>query len=469
MVEIDHPDASVDQWLATTRRRVVAGGTAGTGVGTAGCLSGRSANDPTETTVDQSTEPSEGGRRDGVVYYAPDASGPYADLEAAVADVPKGGVLRLGRGRYDVATEGRIVRRDKQIFVRGAGFYRGTGTDFGGTVLDNSSDPIDEPVIELSRSDGIRQHSEIGHLGIVHEGDAPGIRISNFIRTHLHDCGVECQKTAPFGIKYENASFFARMYRCHVSNATDITVHVASSGYATEFYSNHIRTTVEGARAAFQTETDRTILVGGECATKTESDTPAVRYYAPDGWRQGGFVSKPGQEHSGGIEIDGSDDSKGFDKVHLYSIGLRPSDPTFDRYGVRFGKTRGSMLIDPEPYGFFWENAREELQRERGDLVRWSPQARDCGVIADAGSLTVSEAADGGTERGPLAGESYTDEGAENPYVVLRGSATPEHLSVLPTGVPTFVQYYTEAGRPVVHDGTTWKRPSAYETFSPPE
>jgi hypothetical protein len=470
MAHRDSSDQSVDAWLATTRRRVLASGATGAGGATAGCVSQDSVEESTASPLEQTNQPNEGGRRDGVVRYSPNARGPYPDLEAAVEDVPKGGLLLLGRGRYDVASEGRIVRRDKQIFVRGTGYFRGSGAEYGGTVLDNTGDPIDEPVIELARSDGWRQHSSIGHLGILHEGNAPGIRIANFIRSHVHDCGVECRGEAPFGVKYEGSAFFARMYRTQVSNATDISVHVASSGYATEFYSNHISTSIEDARAAFQTETDRTVLVGGECATSTESETPAIRYYGTEGPpTQGGFVVKPGVESSGGIEIDGEDEGFGFNKVHLYSIGITPNAENF-RYGVRFGRTRGSMLIDPEPYGFSWENAREELQRGRGDLVKWSPQAQDCGVVADASALTVPEAADGGTKRGPLTGESYTDEGAQNPHVMVRGAVEPKQLSHFPTGVPTYVPYSTDTGAPLVHDGDGWfSLAAARSPYTPPE
>jgi hypothetical protein len=258
------------------------------------------------------------------------------------------------------------------------------------------------------------------------------------------------------------------MYRCQVSNATDISVHVTGSGYAHEFYSNHIRTNVEDATAAFQTECNRTIVVGGEIASRpTETPPHAIRFYNPGpGPAWGGYVYEPGMEGGSGIEIDGAEDSNGFNMVHLENVGHTMSTDEGGglEYLVRFGNTRGSKLVDPAPMGLFWEEEESVLDKPLGDLVRWSAEAEDCGVVADAAALTLPKARgtsdqfDGydGSEFGPVTGHRYTDEGSRNPYVIVDSAVTPEQLAVMPTGVPTYVPFGTDTGAPLVHDGEEW-------------
>jgi hypothetical protein len=450
-------DSDAEEWFRTRRRRLIASAGGSAAAGAAGCLDGaREPNQRESPTPGHdhggdhlgSSEPVEridvrrlsASRRVGdTVYYHPDEPGPYADGEEAFADVPAGGTFVLGSARYDVASEGRLVREDP-VTIRGTGWYIDTDewANLLGSVLVNAGDDVvDKPVIDcdgpFSEDDRGARQNQIRNIGIIHEGpSSPAIRLRNFIFNTVADCGIRCRFKGAKGVEFDEWGFFSRMARCQVKNAADITVHVSGVGYAHEFYSNHIASNVEGARAALQTERQRTIIVGGEYAAGKPEGPPSIRFYNPgdDGIQRGGLVLEPGLEKEAQIEIDGESP---FDDVQLYHTKLPPLKE--DRHCVVFGRTNNSKVI----YPILWD-------RSGYKLAHWKEESRNCGIISDVKTLR-------GTE--------YTDDGATNPYVKVTGSATSNDLEGVPTGVPTTVDYHTGEEVPVLHTGSEWKRLSA--------
>jgi hypothetical protein len=415
-----------------------------------------------------------GSRREGdVVYYHPGQRGPYADGQAALADVPPGGTFVLGHAEYDVATEGRIVR-ERPISVLGTGWHRppdAYGADAryeGAVVVNTGEDTLDAPAIDVDAPDpGNEANADVSpakqnvvrDIAVMHEGHStPAIRFRNAIFTTLADCGVECRSSGAKGVVFDGRGFFSRMHRCQVSSATDLCVQVTGGGYAHEFYSNHIRTNVDGARAAFQTECDRTIVVGGECAARGSDTAVAIRFHNSGNslTLYGGLVIQPGIEHTTvGIEIGG--ENRGYHQVYMHDVGLPLNDMDV---GVRFGNTRGSKLVNPKPMSIAKDG--------RGDIVEWTAEAENCGVVTDAAAMTPGTFVDQGTRAGPITGETHTNHGSRNPYVRIAGSASREQLAAVPTGVPTTVDYVTSEGAPAYHDGTDWySLREAGKRFSP--
>jgi hypothetical protein len=396
------------------------------------------------------------------VFYDPDGNGPYEDGQAALEEVPPGGTFVIGHGTWDVAEEGRLFI-DRSINVRGMGWvttpeYRtygssGSPAGMGTWIVNTGEDAIDEPVVEFNGPDDLEHDNpritgSLREVAIEHQGDSPAVRVRRTIRSYIADCLIDCMNTAPKGIRYETWSFFARTARNSVVGATEICVDEASSGYAHEFHSNHIATGVDEA-IAFQTSRHRTLLTGGECAA-TGEDGIAIRFVGP---LQGGYVVEPGIEHTAvGISL-GGEAAKGppsgsVQDVQLYHIGLaRGVRVGAGEVGVRFGNAQGCRLIRPVTYPW-----RDPNYDETFDLVRWSEDSEDCGVTGPAWCL---------------ADQRYVDDGAKSPYVHVSSNVDAEMLSRLPTGVPTTVDYYEEAGRPVVHDGSSWKRPAPYQSFAP--
>jgi hypothetical protein len=380
------------------------------------------------------------------VFYDPNQRGPYADGQEALEDVPNGGTLLIGTGTWDVATEGRIAT-SKKITLQGYGWWANFNTsgnlEHGGTVIDNTGDDVlDEPVVEFDAGDGDLQRSmsRMRDLSIRHEGPtSPVVRFRNTIKTIVSGCSINAMGTAPKCLEYTEGSFFARAVRNSINYATDMCVQVSGGGYAHEFYSNHIATGTDGA-TAFQTERQRTILVGGECAATGENGT-AVKFYNPgtDGIQYGGYVVEPGIEHTDRpVVIDGQ---APFNDVQLYHLKV-PLEG--DTPAVRFGATNNSKVVYPIV-----------KTHHKGELVRWSEYAQNCGLITDG--RTISN------------GATVRNEGAINPYISVTGSVTPDMLNAFPTGVPTTVEYVTATGRPMVYDGDTWAQPASFETVSPEE
>jgi hypothetical protein len=343
------------------------------------------------------------------------------------------------------------VVRDKEVDIRGTGWYIRSGKPqryYGSVFVNTGDNAIDEPVVDCDfdspddNNPSARQNT-FRDFAVLQHGDAPGIRLRNYVFNTVADCGVDCGGIGSKGIAFEGNAWFTRMLRCQVSAATDICVHVTGGGYAHEFYSNHVRTHEGSARACLQTECNRTIVVGGEYASRggtindlpAEEIPPAIRF-TTDSRRWGGLVLEPGLEHQSRIEIDGPGLWEDVQLCHLLLPTHDHEDPDYPT--VTFGNTRNSKVIYPV------------VQRARGNLVKWTEQARHCGIITDAESLRNVE---------------YVDEGSTNPYVSVQGSATTDQLADMPTGVPTTVEYATEQGVPVVHDGLSWKRPQAYDSF----
>jgi hypothetical protein len=386
-----------------------------------------------------------------VVYYHPEEPGPYPDGAAAFADVPTGGTFVLGSATYDVAEEGRLVA-ETEINIRGTGWYIRSGKPhryYGSVLVNTGGDAIDKPVIECDleppdENNKWARQNTFRDFAVDHEGDAPGIRVKNYIFNTFDNCAVECNEAAPKGVSFEESGFFTRMLRCQVSGATDICVHVSGVGYAHEFYSNHIRTNAPEATAALQTERQRTIVVGGECASKAGSsgdadpeDVPAaIRFYNPgeDGVQNGGLVVEPGFEHTSRLEIDGK---APFNAVHATNIKLPTSYHGGAVPTVLFGNTDNSKVINPV------------IKRNQGHLVKWSELSSNCGIVTDAASL---------------AGLEYTDQGAHNPYIQLNGAATETQLRAIPTGVPTTVNYNADREAPMFHTGREWRQVASRAT-----
>jgi hypothetical protein len=367
------------------------------------------------------------------VYYDPENRGPYSDGAAALEDVPPGGTFVLARGVYDVPSEGRLVSTDPVHLTGSAAPYHvpdtwGRDYDLRGPRLLNTGDgAIDKPVVELDGtgkrgSDG----GSIRSLGVLHEGDAPAIRIKEAIRTRLQDNHIHCHNTAPFGIKFVGGAFFTRSYRNTVRNATDTVVHVTGTGYAHEFYSNHFSAKGPGS-IAFRTEVHRTILVGGECISRNENGI-AVHYGGPRPIL-GGLVLEPGIEHTPtGISL-GSSRTAPVRNVQVQHATLPPGHVDT---GILFDNAMGCQLVSP--------NTRVPTD-DGGQLARWTHRSEHCGVIADASVLQNA---------------SYTNDGATAPYVTVRGAATNADIASFPTGVPTTVEYATGRSSPAYHDGDEW-------------
>jgi hypothetical protein len=459
----ENPATSIDpdEWFETRRRQLIASaGTAGP-VGVAGCLGG--GNDA-GTVADRHTTDRSGGGADrkesgrigDAVFYRPDDDGPYPDGQAALDDVPPGGTFIIGQGTWDVAEEGRLVA-DRSISIFGSGVWKkgdtfGDDSELRGTVIRNTGDdPVDKPAVAFSGPGFTdadrpeRMNGRLRNLGVMHEGpSSPAVWIDEAIRTHIADCWVTCRNAAPTGIKYgaqagtpdESRAFFSRAARNTVQSATDIGVHVTGPGYAHEFYSNHIATGVDGA-TAFQTQRQRTILVGGECAATGENGV-AVKFYNPGtgGQQYGGFVIEPGIEHTERpIVIDGKSP---FNDVQLYHIkmSLRGDVPA-----VTFGASDNSKLFYPVV-----------KRHHSGPLVRWSDRSLNCGVLTDGRTIAN--------------GAEFVNDGAMNPYVSVTGSVTNNMVEQLPTGVPMAVEYHEETGGPAFYDGEVWRRPRM-QIFSP--
>jgi hypothetical protein len=466
------PHGTVDEWLETTRRRILGGSAVATAGGVAGCSESSDISAARDTVEAQGTEHDHGGdhlgestpvdridvanlsgnRRDGnVVYYDPNEPGPYSDLEEAVADVPTGGTLQLGPGTYRVGEEGRIAP-GRAIHVRGSGWrYTLTDRSVEGTLLDNTQDPIDEPVIEFATDlhEEHEEHDWLTHmslqmLAVEHRGDSPAVRFRNAIRSLVADCRIGGGGTAPTGIEYVNESFFARALRNSVLNFTDYGIQVKGFGYGHEFYSNHARAwNDEGTGVGIETHRQRTIIVGGQYTGNV-----AIRYYNPTQYAQtGGFIVEPGIENADvGVEIDSDGDKQrhGFRAVQCWGIKLSPIDGGGSGKevgkGIRFGNTSRSKLVHPVTPGSW------ATPENTNDLAEWSSDAKNCGVILDAPGLE---------------GMTYTNHGATNPYVKVVGTATDAQLASFDTGVPTAVDYAIDQNAPAYHDGEEWYAPTS--------
>jgi hypothetical protein len=380
------------------------------------------------------------GRIGDAVFYDPDGDGgPYADGQEALADVPPGGTFVIGHGTWDVAEEGRLLI-EKTVQVRGMG-WGSTREDKRGTLIVNTGDdPIDKPAIEFHGPEDLAEKNprilgSLRDVHVEHRGDSPAVLFRRAIRTVVADCNINCGGEAPVGLKFETWGFFTRAYRNKIGGATDVCCQVTGVGYAHEFYSNHIATGVDGA-TAFQTQRQRTILIGGECASTGENGT-AVEFYNPgtQGSEAGGYVVEPGIEATANsIVIDGE---KPFDDVQVYHMKSSFHD---DQPMVTFGNTTNSKIFYPVL-----------KSHHRGTIARWSNQSRNCGIVTDAKVLRNL---------------SVQDDGAQNPYIRVTSNATDDDLEKFPTGVPTTVAYNPDAGSPVLHDGSEWKR-SNVEGYAP--
>jgi hypothetical protein len=428
---------------------------------TAGCLQ-ESANDERGATAVPSTDHDHGGdylgeskpveridverisasrREGGVVYYDPDERGPYTDGQDALEDVPQGGTFVIGDGTWNVAEEGRLLVR-KTVQIRGVG-WSSKAEGAGGTRIVNTGDEaLDRPAVEFHGPEEMESKYSPRILGslrdvhVLHEGDAPAVRVRRAIRTVIADCSIDCRREAPTGLKYEGWGFFSRALRNKIQHATDVTVHVTGTGYGHEFYSNHIASGVDGA-TAFQTERNRTILVGGECAATGENGV-AVKFYNPGsgGLETGGYVVEPGIEQTDRpVVIDGE---MPFNSVQFHHLKMPAGG---DEPLVTFGNTVNSKVFYPII-----------RSGEEPELVRWSEQSRHCGIITDGWTLGKDV--------------SLTDEGAQNPHVSVTGSVTDRMLQRFPTDVPMTVEHHDRSGGPVSYDGTSWQRVTT-QSFSP--
>jgi hypothetical protein len=441
-----------------SRRSLLSAATIG-GTGVAGCLDDESTvqTDPEQTvqptTSQQRQEPTgsaASGRSGNEVFYNPDERGPYADGQAALADVPPGGTLRLSSGVYDVESEGRLVI-EKPMVLRGDSerYTRSnTSTDSGrdkqthGTRIDNTGS-VDEPAVEIRApsEDDILQGATVRGVWIVHNGrETPGLRFRNAINTVLIDSNVSCAGKSPVAVKYEKNSFFARGVRARASGYTDIGFHVTGNGYSHEFYSCWAGSSQPGA-THLQTERHRTIVVGGEYGGRGP-DATSIRFYNPSNEPlYGGLVLEPGIEHAARcIDVDGE---SAFHNVQCYHTMLSLYAQESDTFpgggsGIRFGNARNCKVIFP-------------IAHTGGKLAHWTPEARNCSVITDPSTLSAT---------------TYTDEGSLSPYIHLVGSAEDRIIDVLPTGVPTHLTHATDHGSPVIHDGESWQR-VATKSFSP--
>jgi hypothetical protein len=370
------------------------------------------------------------------VFYDPDGDGPYADGQEALADVPDGGTFVIGTGTWDVSEEGRIVV-DRPMNIRGLGWATKKGT--GGTFIDNTGadSAVNEPVVEFNGARSSQDYitGALGELRIWHHGESPAVLIKDAIRTVVADCNIHCGGQAPTGLKYDDWAFFARAIRNTIRGGSDISVHVTGAGYAHEFYSNHFATGIDGA-TAFQTQRQGTMLVGGQCSA-TGANGTGIRYYNPGGRQEaGGYILNVGTEGSERpIVIDGESRFNDVLISHCWGAASEPESPA-----VTFGNTTNSRMVYPRIKSY-----------NSGSMARWSDQSRQCGVVTDPKTLKRV---------------TYTDEGAENPYIIVQSSTSDRELQEFPTGVPTKVAFNTDAGGPLYHDGNRWKRVGA-EDYSP--
>jgi hypothetical protein len=425
------------------RRRILASAAA---TGSAGCLG--ESDQPAQNIADTerskergssgrpsaSKAPQSSGRIGDTVYYDPNRPGPFADGQDALASVPNGGTFWLSSGIYDVSEEGRLLVT-KPVHIQGTGngwsnvndrSENGSDPKYVGTVIKNYDS--DEPAVEFrgDRSGKMINGTSIQGLKIKHSGESsPAVRFRNSIVSTIDNVKVNCRSTAPTGIEYDEWSFFARVVRSSITAFTDIGIHIPGTGYAHEFYSVHCATGRPDA-TALQTETHRTIVVGGEFACLGDNGT-ALRYYNPESSTlYGGLAIEPGIEGTDNpVDIDGE---SAFENVQLYHLLMPGIDE--DRTGVRFGNARGAKLINP-------------ILTRGGKLAHWTEQSKHCGIVSDASTI---------------AGCSLVDDGALNPYVSLTGATDDTTLKALPTTVPITVEYNTDANGPVYHDGSSWRQ-----------
>jgi hypothetical protein len=444
MASNDYTDESKQHRL---NRRSLVSSISGTGAGAvAGCADvGERTGPATQGTggtdpggVGATATDGQGRHLGDVVYYDPDGDGgPYADGQEALDAVPSGGTFVIGNGTWDVAEEGRLVI-DKTVNVRGMGWASNREEQQGTQIVNTGGDTLNEPTVEFN-GDRLQTDQKnpriLGSLRNVmvrHHGDAPAVLVRRAIKTTIADCHISCDGKAPKGLKYETWGFFSRAVRNTVVGATEICAQVTGVGYAHEFYSNHFATGADDA-TAFQTQRQRTILVGGECAVTGENGT-AVEFYNPgdDGIQAGGYVVEPGIEHTAkSIVIDGD---APFNDVQVYHL---KSSFEGDKPMITFGATKNSKVFYPVL-----------KDHHEGTLARWSELSSDCGIVTDTKVLKNL---------------SVNDEGARNPYIRVTSSADDEDLQKLPTGVPTTVAFNPDAGAPIFHDGQRWKRVGSEE------
>jgi hypothetical protein len=276
--------------------------------------------------------------------------------------------------------------------------------------------------------------------------------VNNFIRTLFADCyvGGGVDPRPPTGVLYTGGSFFARMVRCHVQHPDTRGIHVNSAGYAHYFCNNHVQVhpeldEVDGG-VGIETNAPRTIIIGGEyTAQKDEGGEggTAILFNAERNERHGGVVIEPGIEKADtAVKIDGNYPFHGVQLYHI-EVGYRRDPPAVERT-VDFGNAKNCKLL----YPVVWDRTGADFT---GELVRWRPEATHCGVVTDVSTLQKA---------------TYTDEGATQPYVHLRGRASNAELSSIPTGVPTTLDYGTDVASPAFHDGQEWQR-VASESFAP--
>jgi hypothetical protein len=461
-----------DEWFETRRRQVLAGAGSIGAAGVGGCLQQSSETQQQEQptpTHDHSgdhlgkSEPVDrltvgtlsGNRRDGkTVYYDPNEPGPYPDLEAAIDDVPTGGTLQLGSAVYNVGVEGRLVL-DRPMTVRGVGWSRipnwnrrTAGQNHRGTVIQNTDrvldsvgderarhDPaVEAPAVEINaapQEQSWGRHAVLRDLAV--RSPTPNsevLRVQDTIRALIADCAIHggILTRAAAGIRYDGNSFFAQAVRNVVNGTGDYGVQVLGTGYAHEFYSNHVRCegNDDGEAVGFETTRHRSIVVGGGYTGDV-----GIRFRALGSPTLGGLVVEPGFE-SNGIAVDiGGGPSASFDHVQLYHTKLSMAAEHVDT-GVRFGNTAGSKYI----YPIVWQRG------DRRPIAEWTERSRNCGVISDPDTLRKV---------------TYDDGGATSPYVRVTGSATREQLDDIPTGVPTTVDYLEDHAAPATHDGSQWR------------
>jgi hypothetical protein len=382
-------------------------------------------------------EPQTSGWIGDTVFYNPEKPGPFEDGQDAISNVPDGGTLRIAPGVWDVAEEGPL-HFERPINVVGAGRSSRSGgaddADFG-TEIRNKE--LDEPAIQYSgEEDAYLSGVQLRNLFVWHTGESsPAVRFNHTIKTLIAESEINCRSQAPIGIEYDNWAFFARVVRSAVKAFTDIGIHVAGGGYAHEFYTNHVASARPEA-TALQTEVSRTIVVGGEYAATGENGT-GIRFWSPPADphpQSGGVVVEPGIEHTANpIDIDGE---SAFEGVRIYG-SMIPLYTQQDVPGIRFGNARNCKVVDP---------VLPTTHQRDCMLAHWTKQAKHCGIVADASAL---------------AEQRYQDDGALNPYISITGATDDATLSEIPTGVPTTVEFNVDAGAPVYHDGTSWRRSSA--------
>jgi hypothetical protein len=481
MTGFDEPESTAEEWLDATRRQLLGGVGAGAASGVAGCGARQDSAESPEVDPAQRGTASPGHDHAGdylgestpveridvnrlngstrlgdTVYYDPDERGPYSDLTAAIADVPRGGTLQLGHGAYNLAEEGRLVI-DHEMTVRGVGWTRVNnwnrrtdGRNTYGTVLRNVQNPagdvgseftnrqpaVEAPAVEINvdTHEGNGRHVVLRDLAVRSPTPSlPIVRVSNTIRTLVADCLITggIKTRAGTGIQYTGSSFFAQAYRNVINGTGNYGIQVLGGGYAHAFYDNHVRCegNGEGEAVAFETTRHRSIVMGGEYTGQI-----GLRFRSTGATQLGGFVVEPGFE-SNDVAVDvGAGDGGSFDNVQIYHTKLSMAAEHVAE-GVRFGNTTGSKYVFP----IVWQRG------DRLPIAEWTERAENCGVIADAGTL-----------------EKVTtiDHGATAPSVTVPGAATRPQLDAIPTDVPTTVGYVDGVGTPAVHDRNEWQVPT---------